>query len=140
MKQLEEPVAKFQNVSDALDQLAGHDILLSHRDDLETYLEMHPELAGLLGDMCKKIRAAFGPAAELSLERYNDPEIDDEYLTLYIRQDLYAPDIIDRIDAACADFHRPLEAVSGYFLVTTDFHRVRGSNSCCPLPSATLIG
>lgn len=129
MRQLEKPVAKLQNPGDVLDQLATHDILLAQRDDLEAYIAMHPELAGLLNDMCKKIRATFGPAAELSLERYIDPEIDDQYLTLYIRQGAYEPDIIDRIDAVCAEFHGPLEAASGYFLVTTDFRRPRGANA-----------
>jgi hypothetical protein len=128
MNQFEKSVAESSNAGDVLDQLAGHDVLLPKRDDLETYLTMHTDLACLLDDMCKKVRAAFGPATDLSLEMYTDPEFDDRYLTLYVRQEPYAPDIIDRIDSVCADFHRPLETVSGYFLVTTDFRRPRGTD------------
>ncbi len=126
MNQLEKAVARFSNAGDILNHLAEHDILLPQRDDLEAYLAMHPDLSGLLDEMCTKVRVAIGSTAELSLEKYSDPEIDDSYLTLYVRQESYPPDIIDRIDAVCADFHRRLEVVSGYFLVTTDFRRPRG--------------
>jgi hypothetical protein len=85
-------------------------------------------LAELLDEMCTKVSEAFGPPAELSLEIYTDPEIDDHYLTLYVRQADYPSDIIDHIDAVCINFHRRLEGSSGYFLVTTDFRRPRGVN------------
>lgn len=128
MNRLDESVAGSANPGAVLDELAVHGILLPNRDELEAYLADHPELARLMGAMCEKVRAAFGPAVELSLETYADPEIDDRYLTLYVRQDPYTPTIIDRIDRACSEFHRSLEAVSGYFLVTTDFRRPRGVN------------
>jgi len=129
MNQLEKPVAEFQNADAVLQQLNAQGILLPKRDELETYLDRHAELASLLDDMCKQARAAFGRTAELSLEVYNDPEIVDRYLTLYVRQDSYPSDIIDRIDAVCAGFHRSLESASGYFLVTTDFRRPRGADA-----------
>ena len=110
-------------IGDILSQLAGHGILLSKRDDLQAYLAEHADLAGLLDSVGRKVRAAFGPTAELSLELYNDPDIDDRYLTLYVRQEPYASDIIDRIEAVCDEFLPQLEAASGFFLVTTDFRR-----------------
>ena len=128
MNQLEKPVAEVQNASDILDQLAASNLALPERDAVEAYLGKHPDLACLLGDMCKKVQTAFGPTAELSLEIYIDPEIDDRYLTLCVRQDAYAADIIDRIDAVSAGFHASLETVSGDFLVTTDFRRPRGAH------------
>jgi hypothetical protein len=120
MNHLEKVVA---NRHDILDQLCSHDVLLSRRHDLEAYLVEYPDLASILGDVCEKVRAAFGSATELSLELYRDPEIDDRYLTLYLRQESYSSDFIDRIDAVCAEFHSRLETAEGYFLVTTDFRR-----------------
>lgn len=123
MNQLKKTVAELPDRHDVLDQLSVQDILLPQRTDLEAYLARHPDLASLLADMGKKVRAAFGPATELSLELYRDPEIDDCYLTLYVRQETYAADIIDRIDAMCGEFHSRLERAEGYFLMTTDFRR-----------------
>jgi|ERR1022692_1417488 hypothetical protein len=128
MNQLEKARTGSPNGGAFLDQLAGHGILLPKRDELEAYVALHLDLAMLLDGMCKKVRAAFGPTAELSLEMYSDPDFDDRYPTLYVRQQSYAPDIMDCLDSVYAEFHRPLEAVSGYFLVTTDFRRPRGAN------------
>jgi hypothetical protein len=77
---------------------------------------------------------------ELALEVYKAPEIDDRYLTLYIRQEKYQSGIIDRIEAVTSQFMAQLEAASGYLLITTDFRRARGNNAvwldepgwCCP--------
>lgn len=115
-------------ISDVLDRLANHGLIVPNPIDVESYLAQHPDLAELLDEFCAIIRAAFGTPTELSLEVYDDPEIDDQYLTLYIRQTTYPHDMIDRIDAVCVGFHRKLEAVSGYFLVTTDFRRPKECN------------
>lgn len=127
MKQLEKTVP-INHDGHALDRLASHDILTPNRDDLETYVALHPELACLLDEICKKVRAVFGASAELSLELYHDLESSDRCVTLYVRQEPYTPDIIDRIETACAEFDRAREAMSGDFLVTTDFRRPRGAH------------
>ena len=54
---------------------------------------------------------------------YDDPEIDDQYLSLYVRQDRYAPDLLDRIDATIGEFAAAMESATGFFLVTTDFRQ-----------------
>jgi hypothetical protein len=128
MNQLEKARAASLDVHDIINQLAEHEVLLPNRDQVQAYLAQHSDLASLLDDMCKRIRCTFGPTVELCLEIYKDPEIDDRYLTLYVRQNSYPSDFVDRIDAMCAEFHAALDAVSGYFLVTTDFRRPRGSH------------
>ena len=52
------------------------------------YLDEHGDLSQLLPEICGQIRKQFGPEAELSLELYRDPEINDRYLTLYLRQEI----------------------------------------------------
>jgi hypothetical protein len=111
------------SAAEVLRELAPHDVLLPNAVATESYLAQHPSLASLLPDICKTIRASFGPAAELVMKVYEDPEIDDPYLTLYIRQDRYAPDLLGRIDATIGEFAAALESASGFFLVTTDFRR-----------------
>ena len=85
-------------------------------------------LVKLLPAVCCKARHLFGSDNELSLELYKDPEFEDRYLTLYMRQEEYLPDTMDRIEAVRRQFDEALENVSGQLLITTDFRRPRGPN------------
>jgi hypothetical protein len=121
------PIAKTlpreRNADGVLEACAGHGIRTSNPQEVGRYLTLHPELSALLEPICKKVQLEFGAEVELSLELYQDPESDDSYLTLFVRQVSYDANIIDRIDAACGEFRAQLEIVPGYFLVTTDFRR-----------------
>ena len=61
---------------------------------------------------------------QLSLEVYHDPEIEDEYLTLYVRQADYDEHVLSTIEDIRAGYEGELAGRSGWLLVTTDFrHR-----------------
>jgi len=111
-----------------LKQLSSEKIEIPKRQEVLAYLTSYKQLAKLVPAICAQIRRAFGPEAELSLELYRDPEIDDRYLTLYVRQDSYDLQIMERIEAESRQFNARLEQVSGYLLLTTDFHRPRRNN------------
>ena len=66
---------------------------------------------------------------ELSLELYKDPEVDDRYLTIYVRQKNYDSEIIKRIDKVSERFDDLLEKVSSFLLLTADSRRPRGKNA-----------
>jgi hypothetical protein len=60
------------------------------------------------------------------LELYRDPEIDDEYLTLYVRQRRYDADkLLEEIEDLRAGSQAALRETSGWLLVTTDFRPPR---------------
>ena len=63
----------------------------------------------------------FGGSAQLSLELYQDPEVEDSYLTLYVRQEPYDADILDQIEDVSRLFDAELATLSGWLLITTDF-------------------
>src|SRR5437879_13908655 len=67
-------------------------------NSVRVYLEKHLDLAPWLPKICAQARRDFGPEPELALELYQDPEIDDSLLTLYVRQSRYDPGIMDRIE------------------------------------------
>lgn len=67
----------------------------------------------------------FGKDAQISVELYKDPEFDDEYVTICVRQDSYDDDILDRIDAVCTEYEDALTNTSGWLVVTTDFQPKR---------------
>lgn len=104
-------------------------VLVPNRASVNQYLSAHPMLSDLLSSVCRTVRQAFGPCAELSLEMYRDPEIDDRYLTLYVRLEKYDSGVPERIDAVRRQFEQKLEQVSGDFLLTTDFRPRRGNHA-----------
>jgi hypothetical protein len=60
--------------------------------------------------------------SQIALKIYSDPEVTDEYLTLYIRQSQYSETILKSIADLRAEYEEDLTDSSGWFLVTTDFH------------------
>lgn len=91
-------------------------------DEVSAYLEQHPDLVDTVVALGTCMRQEFGEDAELSLELYRDPEIDDLYLTLYVRKAVYEKDVIDRIDRIASVFADALNSTSGWLIATTDFH------------------
>lgn len=96
---------------------------------VQEYLERYPDLAAMLPAICEQARQEFQPPAELALELYRDPEIKDEYLTLFVRQPRYEADLMARIDRLSDALGDQTEHASGYLLLTTDFSSPRGSNA-----------
>jgi hypothetical protein len=94
-------------------------IAIPNPEEVSAYLGQHCDLADLLPALCARARNEFGFEAELSLEIYQDPEIEDHYLTLYVRQPAYEEKIIERIEAA--SYEEDLADKTGWLLLTTDF-------------------
>jgi hypothetical protein len=115
--------------SEVAQGLASSSIRLSSPDGVSSYLAGHTELARLLPEICRVVRRELGPRVELSLELYKDPEVDDRYLTLYVRMERYEPNIMDHLQEVSSRFDSSLEAVPGYFLLATDFSRPRGNHA-----------
>ena len=115
-----------QPVADAGSELrllteSDADIGISNAADVDRYLSEHTELRSVVPQVCQRVRDEFGQDAELSLELYRDPEIDDQYLTLEVRQERYDSNIIERLDQISGEFADELEPCSGQILLTTDF-------------------
>lgn len=104
-------------------RLAACQVAVPHPRRVAAYLKAHPRLARLLPEICAEARVTLGKHVELSLEVYNDPEIDDRYLTLYVRRSGYDAGLIEQIDALREQTNPRLEAVQGYLLIMTDFRR-----------------
>ncbi len=81
----------------------------------------YPDIIDFLLSVSDRVRKRFVSPDQLSLELYNDPEIDDKYLTLYVRQEHYGDSIMDVIDSISAEYEEELPGTSGWMIVTTDF-------------------
>jgi hypothetical protein len=111
-----------------LKQLAGQAIGVPRPREVGAYLRQYPDLAELVLMVCAEARREFGSLTELSLEMYSDPEIDDFYLTLYVRQPTYETDLLARIHRIADTYEKDLARKSGHFLITTDFRAPRNSH------------
>jgi len=84
------------------------------------YLVRFPELISVV-DAVVRLAAKMLPEAQLTLQVYHNPEIDDQYLVLYARFASYDETTIERIRAV-RDKYRPLfKNTSCWLLLTTDF-------------------
>ena len=106
--------------------LRGHRVLLPNRREVLAYCRARPFLARELPRISARARAFFGTGAELSLVVYKDPEIDDRYLTMYVRTDPLQADLMDRIEELNREFHEGWNPDWGYLLLTTDFRKPQG--------------
>lgn len=112
-----------------LARLEARHVAVPNPVEVQACLDTCPDIAELLPLICEQARKEFGAEVELSLELYRDPETQDGYLTLYIRQPQYEADIIERIDWVMDKFADQLDQTSGYVLLTTDFRPPRGNDA-----------
>ena len=112
---------KIPDVKGVLEVLTAMNVMIPETSEVSEYLHAHPDLSCLIPPICCKLIKTFHEDARLFLEIYRDPEIHDEYLTLYVRKNVYEDRILDCIDEAMAEFEPALGSASGWLLVTTDF-------------------
>ena len=104
-----------------LDSLESQDIIIPRRSDVCEYLVYHSDLLAILPSICKAANDEFSKDAQLSLEVYSDPEIDYSYLTIYVRQEEYSEQILERIKRVRVKYASKLAGKQGRILITTDF-------------------
>ncbi len=104
-----------------LSRLSSKDIAIPYPSDLRNYLLSHMDMLKLLLRASDLAFSRFGARAHLSLEVYQDPEIDDEYLTMYIRLQKYDSTVMKQIKEIRKEYADLLKDSSGWFLLTTDF-------------------
>lgn len=109
----------------ALKQILQQRVFIPQPAEVRNYLTRYPDMIDISTSVCKTISERFGIQARLFLEVYHDPEIEDEYLTLYVRQEHYDVNILDMIENISTKYDEELAGKSGWLLVTTDFQPPR---------------
>ena len=108
--------------NDPLEAINQMGINIPQLEAVRTYLHQHPDLFRLLAYVSKISRDDFEPPqAQLSLEVYRDIETNEEYLTLYVRQSKYDPNIMKKIKQIRRKYRELTKDIKGRFLLTTDF-------------------
>lgn len=96
-------------------------IKIPYSSDVMDYLILYPDILDLLLDACSSTKKEFQRQAQLSLEVFKDPESDDRYLTLYVRQEQYDTNILERIENISEKYYESLGGKRGWFIINTDF-------------------
>ena len=84
------------------------------------YLSQYPGLIDVVPKAVEAARAHF-PEAQLVMDLYLDPEIEDRYLVLYVRLKAYDDFVWERLEQAESAFIHLLEGTEGWLQLTTDF-------------------
>jgi hypothetical protein len=103
------------------DSLATSGVYVPRPERVQAYLHEYPDMVHVVGNICMAAHDQFGPDSELLLDVYCDPEIDDRYLSLVVRQASYPANFMSRIEELTAKFADELAQISGWIVVTTDF-------------------
>ena len=104
-----------------LDELLARGVFLPNTREVTNYLLIYPDMIDLLEPICAAVLDRFPPPSQVALELYQDPEIEDEHLTVYIRQCNYDDDILDAIDDIRLELQEARAASSCWIHITTDF-------------------
>ena|GEM_PF-1260282 len=106
-----------------LDFLSLKNIGLPDPVGINDYLIEYPDIMDFVEPVANMVTEYFDRNSQISVEVYHDPEIDDSYLVIYVRQNPYSEDIIELIDEINEQISNNLSGdVSGWISVTTDFN------------------
>lgn len=116
------------DISQFLKRVRASGVRIGDKVAVATFLKNHPSLLRTVESTCRDARAELPAGAELELDVYRDPELDDRYLVLYARQAGYAPDLVERIEKV-AERHPAPSGLAARFLFTTDFQPPRHADA-----------
>jgi len=95
---------------------------------IREYLLRFTELLDVIPEAVDAAKKHF-PEAQLVMDVYQDPEIADCYLVLYIRLKHYDDSVIERLEKAEAQFLGQLVNKEGWIQLTTDFREPEGEGA-----------
>ena len=104
-----------------LDGLATKGIKIRSRQGIHGYLLEYPDMVSLLLLVALLAQSRFAGRAQIAVELYQDPEIDDDHLAIYVRQEEYDDTLFDVIQEIQAVYAPKLPRRSGWLHLTTDF-------------------
>lgn len=114
---------RHQTINNCLENILEYDIKIPNVELVQEYLliKNNFSLLPVLENICCKTKER--RFAQISLELYIDPEIDDQYLTIYVRKHQYEDDFMEKIEAIMNEHLNPhlKGGENGWILLTTDF-------------------
>jgi hypothetical protein len=117
--------AKTANVTapieERLNWLVTKGVRIENPADVRSHLLQYSDLLIIIPSVWQKASELLLPSTQFTLAIYRDPEIRDEYLTLYARQREYEENILESIGTINSLCEELLSGLTGFLLTTTDF-------------------
>ncbi|MBC7225755.1 MAG: hypothetical protein H5T61_00795 [Thermoflexales bacterium] len=117
---LNQRYVQFFRIQSALAEVDGMGIKIVKRDQVQDYLRRYPEMIDLLPKVARLVQEQL-PDARLVLTVYQDPEEEDEYLTIYARFAKYDKCSLERVRITRSRYRDMLRDCQGWIFLTTDF-------------------
>jgi len=96
------------------------EIRINNINSIRDYLIEFPDIIDIIPKAVNSAKKYF-PNAQIVLDFYIDPEIDDEYPIIYVRAEDYDDKFMELLNKAEEDFMEDLINKRGWILLTTDF-------------------
>jgi hypothetical protein len=112
-------------ISFLLSEIQQLGISLAKQEEIREYLVRFPDLIDVMLQVARTAHS-YLPEAHLSLEIYHDPEVEDEHLVIYARQEQYDKTTMMRIRDVRSKYRPLLLGRKGWLILTTDFRPVEG--------------
>ncbi len=96
------------------------DIRINNINSIRDYLIEFPDIIDVIPKAVNSAKKYF-PNAQIVLDFYIDPEIDDKHPIIYVRAKDYDNKFMELLDKAEEDFMEDLIGKRGWILLTTDF-------------------
>jgi len=108
-------------IAEALDIMGRQGITILKPMPVQDYLQAHPDMISPVSSISATVRKHFPLSIPINLELYVDPEIRDEYLTLYVCPPSYQEGLMETIEALSEQSWHSLKNAPGHFLITTEY-------------------
>jgi len=115
------------DIEELMERLARK-VRIENPNSIREYLLQFTELLDVIPKAVDAAKKHF-PEAKLVMDVYQDPEIADCYLVLYIRLKYYDDSVIERLEKAEAEFLNQLVNKRGWIQLTTDFREPEGEGA-----------
>ena len=108
-------------VEEVLKKVIFRNVETGGLDDVRAYLLQHIDLIDILPFVSRIASEAFNLEAELTLQLYRDPEVEDSYLAFFARTRQYDGEFFEKISRIRSGYTDLMTGKSGWILVTTDY-------------------
>jgi hypothetical protein len=115
------------DIEELMERLARK-VRIENPNSIREYLLQFTELLDVIPKAVDAAKKHF-PEAKLVMDVYQDPEIADCYLVLYIRLKYYDDSVIERLEKAEVEFLNQLVNKRGWIQLTTDFREPEGEGA-----------
>jgi hypothetical protein len=105
---------------ESLLQNLSKDIRINNINSIRDYLIEFPDIIDVIPKAVNSAKKYF-PNAQIVLDFYIDPEIDDKHPIIYVRAKDYDNKFMELLDKAENEFLKDLIGKKGWILLTTDF-------------------